>query len=87
MSDWIVRLKKEAEENLAELDKSVRYRVLEKLGWLEENFDDILPLALSNELAGYYKLRVGDWRAVYIVNTGVKEIVVVVIGHRKDVYK
>ena len=87
MSNWIVRLKNDAEDDLAKLDKSIRQRVLDKLGWLEENFDDVLPLPLSNELAGFCKLRVGDWRVVYLVESEKKAILVMAIRHRKDVYK
>ena len=87
MSDWVVRLNKVAEIDLAKLDKSVRQRVLDKLGWLEENFDDVLPRPLGNELVGYYKLRVGDWRAVYTVEPEVKRILIVAIDHRRDVYR
>ncbi len=40
---------------------------------------------LRGTLSGYRKLRVGDWRIIYrIVN---KEIKIIAIGNRKDVYK
>jgi len=39
---------------------------------------------LRGTLSGYKKLRVGDWRIIYrIVN---KEIRILAIGNRKDVY-
>ncbi|MEK7622030.1 MAG: type II toxin-antitoxin system RelE/ParE family toxin [Patescibacteria group bacterium] len=86
MSFWTVRLKKGAEEDLNSLDKPIRRRVLEKLFWLEGNFDDILPRSLSNKLSRYYKLRVGDWRVVYIVKEETREVSVIAIDHRKDIY-
>lgn len=60
MSRWAALLKPGAEDDLAKLDKPIRRRVLEKIDWLEDNFDDILPRPLSNELASFYKLKVGD---------------------------
>src|SRR3989344_3651920 len=65
---------------------SVRQRILEKLFWLEANFDDILPRSLSNKLSRYYKLRVGDWRIVYLVIQEAQEISVIAIDHRKNIY-
>ena len=83
---WAVKLKSGAEEDLSCLDKPIRKQILNKLSWLEENFDNIMPLALSQNLAGFYKLRAGDWRVVYKVNIKTKEINVVAIDHRSNIY-
>ena len=40
---------------------------------------------LRGSLKGYRKLRVGDWRIIYRI-VG-KEIRIIAIGNRKDVYK
>ncbi len=40
---------------------------------------------LRGTLKGYRKLRVGDWRIVYRIVD--KEIRIIAIGNRKDVYK
>jgi mRNA interferase RelE/StbE len=40
---------------------------------------------LSNRLA--YRVRVGDYRIIYSVQESTITIVVVAIGHRKDVYR
>ena len=57
MPSWVIRLKKGAEKDLNSLDKPIRQRILEKLFWLEANFDDILPRSLSNKLSRYYNLK------------------------------
>jgi mRNA interferase RelE/StbE len=41
-------------------------------------------LPLRKSLRGYRKLRVGDYRIIYRIYG--KEIVILKIGHRKDVY-
>ena len=41
-------------------------------------------LALRKSLQGYRKLRVGDYRLIYRIQGG--EIIILKIGHRKDVY-
>jgi len=40
---------------------------------------------LRGSLRGYRKLRVGDWRIIYKIVD--KEIRIIAIGNRKDVYK
>jgi len=41
---------------------------------------------LRGSLKGYRKLRVGDWRVIYRIIEN-KEIRIIAIGNRKDVYK
>jgi len=41
---------------------------------------------LRGSLKGYRKLRVGDWRVIYRIVDN-KEIRIIAIGNRKDVYK
>lgn len=86
MSRWVVLLKPGAENDLARLDRHIRRRVLEKIGWLEDNFDNLLPKPLSNELARLYKLRVGDWRIIYSAEERAREVSIVAIDHRSKIY-
>ena len=76
-----------AEENLGELDSFVAKRIVNKLRWFAENFDSFAPQELAGRLKGFYKLRVGDWRVVYSVETGKSKIIVHFIDHRSRVYK
>jgi mRNA interferase RelE/StbE len=41
---------------------------------------------LKGDLAGYYRYRVGDYRVVYYIDDGQKQVVVTVIAHRGEVY-
>jgi len=34
----------------------------------------------------FLRLRIGDYRAIYMVNTEKHEVIVLYIGHRKEVY-
>ena len=34
----------------------------------------------------YWRLRIGDYRAIYEIDYETKQIIVLFIGHRKDVY-
>ena len=81
----LVKWSRAALENLDTLDSLVRERVLDKISWLEKNFTDIVPEPLHRELKGLYKLRVGDYRAVYSVRQDL--ITIETIGHRRDIYR
>ncbi|MDJ0737498.1 MAG: type II toxin-antitoxin system RelE/ParE family toxin [Nostocaceae cyanobacterium] len=59
---------------------------MNKIRWLCENFDDISPQALSADLSGLFKLRVGDYRVIYSFDTEVQLITIHQIGHRRDIY-
>lgn len=87
MSEWRVELRKSAEDDLAKLDKPIQRRIIEKLTWLQENFEDVSSLRLNWEYDDLQKLRVGDWRVVYKVNWEKSVLVVYYINHRSKIYK
>ena len=72
---------------LESLDKAVANRILDRLLWLSENFDNLTPLPLTGSLSGTYKLRVGDWRVIYTFDIDKHIITVHLVGHRRDIYK
>ena len=54
---------------------------------LAVNLGDIRPEALSGNLVGLYKLRVGDYRVIYEIVRKEKTIVIHAIGHRREIYR
>lgn len=87
MAVWKVKFTFEATEDLEKLDRKIRNRVIEKIRWLKENFDQIIPLPLGGKWQGFFKLRVGDWRIIYEIENLRKEIFIHQIGHRSKIYK
>ena len=87
MSVWRVLTTDEAEEDLDVLDSVIRRRVLGKLVWLQDNFDNIIPIPLGAGWRGFFKLRVGDWRVVYKVDHDAHQVTVHVVDNRDGVYK
>ena len=57
------------------------------MNWLAANLDAIRLEALTGDLAGLYKLRVGDYRVIYEVLWDEETIVIHAIGHRREVYR
>jgi mRNA interferase RelE/StbE len=72
-------------KDLEKLDKPVARRILRKVTWLSRNFQSTVPEPLAGELKGAFKLRIGDWRAVYTMEA--KIIVIQFIAHRSQIYK
>lgn len=82
-----IRILNAATRELARLDKPIGRRVVERIRWLAANLDNIKPEALTGELAGLYKLRVGDYRVAYEILHDEQTIVIHLIRHRKEVYR
>jgi len=55
-----VELMPQAFKSLEALDKITAQRVVKKLRWLADNFDDLPPEPLVHDLKGLFKLRVWD---------------------------
>jgi mRNA interferase RelE/StbE len=60
-----LEFKAEAVSDLEKLTQVVRERVVSKINWLSENFEQITPQPMTGDLAGLFKLRVGDYRVLY----------------------
>ncbi|HUT76204.1 MAG TPA: type II toxin-antitoxin system RelE/ParE family toxin [Polyangia bacterium] len=83
---WSVELAPAAERSLRKLPLETARRVARSLARLEA--DPRPPGAVK--LAGeddLYRIRVGDFRVVYQVRDKVLVVLVLKIGHRRDVYR
>ncbi|MGB9594628.1 MAG: type II toxin-antitoxin system RelE family toxin, partial [Anaerolineae bacterium] len=58
-----------------------------RIRWLAANLDAVGLEALAGDLAGLYKLRVGDYRVIYEIIHEEETIVIHMIGHRSDIYR
>ncbi len=68
------------------LSSIITERLLHKIRWLCENFDDLTPQALSADLSGLFKLRIGNYRVIYFFDTEALLITIHRIGHCRDIY-
>jgi mRNA interferase RelE/StbE len=82
-----IRILEAATRELARLDKPVGRRIVERINWLAANLDSIMPEALTGDLSGLYKLRVGDYRILYEILHDEQIIVIHEIGHRREIYR
>lgn len=87
MASWSVEFLLDAEKDLAKLDRDIRKRIIAKLDWLGVNFDSTFPVNLRGEFREFYKLRVGDWRVFYKVDSKNRTLLVCYIARRDEAYK
>lgn len=81
------RLLDAAARDLARLDRPEARRVVQRINWLASNLDTIRPEVLSGDLAGFFKLRVGDYRVIYEILGAEQILLVHAVGHRREVYR
>ncbi len=82
-----VKFMPKAVEDISHLDKVIAQRILNKIRWLTENFDNLTPEVLTGDWQGLFKLRTGSYRVVYTVNQKDQLITIHLIGHRRDIYQ
>jgi len=76
---------REAKGNVEKLDPSVRKLIRKAIESLAVNPEKGKPL--SYELAGLRSLRTTDYRVIYRTKGGKLLIIVVAVGHPREVYK
>ena len=80
-----ILLAREAEKQLKSLDKRYQKAIAQSLIRLSANPKIGEPLAY--ELKGKFRIRVSRYRIVYEINHNKQEIMILIIEHRKDVYR
>jgi mRNA interferase RelE/StbE len=87
MAEYCIRILKAAAQDLERLDKPTGRRIVQRINWLAANVDAIRLEALTGDLAGLYKLRVGGYRIIYEVLWDEETIVIHAVGHRREIYR
>lgn len=85
MPEFNIIWSERAISRLNELPKTIRIAVYKKVGMLKED-----PYRKEvKRLRGlpYFRLRVGDYRVIFNIDKNVFQILVITVGHRKNIYK
>ena len=81
-----VELKKSAAKVLKKIPKSDQRRIRDKIDSLSED----LPEPATTKMKGdnpFHRIRVGNYRIIYEIHGNILVIMVLKIGHRKEVYR
>jgi len=85
---WTVEFDSEAADDIRRLDRPVQRRILNYLRERIAAADDPQKFGapLRRELAGFWKYRVGDYRLICRLEEEKLVVLVVRVGHRRNVY-
>ncbi len=75
---------KSAVKDIKKLDSVVKKRLADKI---EEYSTDPIHTAkrLTNTLIGQYRWRIGNYRVIFDIHG--KEVIILRVGHRREIYK
>lgn len=77
-----------AERELRALDVATARRILQKLVWISQQEN---PLQYAKHLhggdIGDVRFRIGDYCAIGILEGKPKRLLIVTVGHRRDIYR
>ena len=85
MESFRIYIKPTAVKEIESLPKKDRLRIIAKIKTLAENPRPSGCEKLSGEVI--YRIRRGSYRLVYSIQDGAREVLIVKVGHRKDVYR
>ena len=86
---WRIEFHPEAARELKRLDRTAAARIVRTLETRIATLDDPRQLgaALKGEHAGYWRWRIGDYRVVARIEDERITILVIRVGHRREVYR
>lgn len=79
---FTVLLHPKAAKALKKLPTSIKKRILEELKELQERPEKGDPLRPTQ----FWRVRVGDYRAIYEIERQTHRVIILHVGHRKNVY-
>ena len=83
--NYQVQILRSAEREMDRLPVEVNRRLSQRILTLQENPRPRGARKLSG--SEEYRLRVGDYRVLYMINDIQQTVTIVAVGHRRDVYR
>jgi mRNA interferase RelE/StbE len=82
--NFVVHWSDDVRKQLENLEKSIAERIVDKVESIKDN-----PFHYVRKLKEYdfYRLRVGDYRVIMSIDNWKLIILVIEVGHRKNIYK
>ena len=85
---WKIKVDRRVKKDLKTIPNPVIKRIRLKMESMAENPAKYKHFALKGDrLKGFFRLRVGNWRVFYSLNTNIQEITIWSVIHRKDAYR
>jgi mRNA interferase RelE/StbE len=81
-----IEFKRSAAKAFRKIPKSDQKRIADKIDSLSENLPDPAITKMKGDNP-FHRIRVGDYRIIYEIHGDILLIVILKIGHRKEVYR
>jgi mRNA interferase RelE/StbE len=87
LKTYQIKILPTAEKELASLPKAIRIRIGKKIDSLQTNPTPQGVKLLKGKEREAYRVRVGDYRILYQIKKDILTVLVIRIGHRREVYR
>lgn len=86
---WTIEYADPAKQQLRKLDRQVARRVLDFMDERVAGLEDPRSTgkALTGPLGAFWRYRVGDCRVICDIQDGALRVLVVQVGHRREIYR
>ena len=86
---WTIEYADPAKQQLRKLDRQVARRVLDFMDERVAGLEDprSTGMALTGPLGAFWRYRVGDCRVICDIQDGALRVLVVQVGHRREIYR
>lgn len=85
MIAYEIEFKESAAKSLSKFSKKIQLRIQGVITTLESN--PLPPAAKKLTGRDAYRIRVSDYRIIYVIYENILTVVVVAIGHRREIYR
>lgn len=83
---WMIEFAASAEKELSKMDKSAAKRILNILRERVATDPRLWGKSLRGDHVGFWRYRIGDYRVICEIRDKTVSVLVVWVGHRKEVY-
>ena len=87
MGTYQIKILPTAQKELASLPGAIKKRIGKKIDSLEKNPRPPGGKMLKGKRGDFHRLRVGDYRILYQIKSEAILVIVIKIGHRREVYR
>ncbi len=88
MATYTIEFVKSARKEFERLSKNIRAKTAEALNLLAQNpYSELLKIKKMKGAANLYRIRPGDYRLVYEIRNDRLVVIVIKVGHRREVYR
>lgn len=88
MKTYKIEFTKSALKEFKKVSKKIRDKLLEALELLATNpYSELIKSKKIRGAQNLFRIRIGDYRVVYEVQKNILKIIVIKIGHRREVYR